>query len=325
MTERSRALLSRFDGRLALPLIAAPMFLVSGPELARAARRAGVIGSIPFPNARTLDVLEDWLAQMAAEGAGAAPFAANMVTHSSYDRLADEIALIQRYRPEIVITALGGPRPVVEAVHDYGGLVFADVNSIAFARKAAEAGVDGLVLVSAGAGGHTGDMSAFAFAPAVRAFFDGVVVLAGSVCDGRAIRAAEVLGADLAYMGTRFIAAAESLASDTYREMVIAAEFTDLVLSNALTGAHAYYLRASLERMGLDPDNLAKKDRPDFGQSQTSIKAWRDVWSAGHGVGLVTETRPAAEIIRQLTEEYREAVATPHGAARRAQMERVSP
>lgn len=304
MTARSRDLLSRFSGRMTLPLIAAPMFLVSGPELVGATRKAGVIGSFPFPNARTLDDLENWLQEVSSAPSDAAPFAANMVTHSSYDRLGAEIELIKRYKPDIVITALGGPKPVIEAVHSYGGLVFADVNSVKFARKAAESGVDGLVLVSAGAGGHTGDMAGFAFVPAVREFFDGVIVLAGSICDGRAVRAAEILGADLAYMGTPFIAAKESLATDEYRGMLIAAEFKDLVLSNALTGAHAYYLRASLEKMGLDVDNLGKKDRPDFTESQTSIKAWRDVWSAGHGVGLVKEARPAGDIISELKQQY---------------------
>jgi len=315
MTPRARNTLSRFTGRIRLPVIAAPMFLVSGPDLVRAVRREGVIASFPFPNARTLDVLETWLedacAERDADGAALAPFAANIITHSSYDRLGDELALIAKYKPDIVITALGGPKPVMDAVHGYGGLVFADVNSVPFARKAAAAGVDGLVLVSAGAGGHTGKMSGFAFVPEVRSFFDGVIALGGAVSDGRAVRAAEILGADFAYMGTPFIAAAESLATDEYRDMVVAAAFEDLVLSSALTGAEAYYLKASLAKMGYDPERLTAKDGPDFASSQTSIKAWRDVWSAGHGVGGVTRIMPAAEIIAAIERDYRTALTAP--------------
>ena len=308
-TEKSRALLKPHVDRMSLPLIAAPMFLVSGPDMAQAARREGVIGSFPFPNARTTDVLEHWLRQVSApEGESPmAPFAANMVTHSSYDRLGAELELLAAYKPEIVITALGGPRPVLDTVHSYGGLVFADVNSVSFARKAADAGADGLVLVSSGAGGHTGDMSAFAFVSAVRAFFDGVVVLAGGISTGRAVRAAEVLGADLAYMGTSLIAAEESLASSEYKSMVVDAVFEDLVLSNALTGANAYYLRKSLENAGIDPASLGEKSKPDFANSQRSIKAWRDVWSAGHGVGAVKSVRAMSDIISEVRNDYRAA------------------
>lgn len=302
---------------MGLPLIAAPMFLVSGPDLVRAAREAGVAASFPFPNARTLETLDAWLSAACGPGTEKlAPFAANMVTHRSYDRLPDELALLEKYRPEIVITALGGPKPVLETVHGYGGFVFADVNDVRFARKAAEAGADGLVLVSSGAGGHTGSMSAFAFLAAVREFFDGVIVLAGGVSDGRALRAAEVLGADFAYMGTRFIAATESLASPEYRDMVVAAEFSDLVRSNKLTGAYAYYLRASLEKMGYDPDAADREDGPDFSQSQNQIKAWRDVWSAGHGVGSVKSAEPVASIVERLRGEYDDAFKTPAFAER---------
>lgn len=318
MTPRSQQLLKRFKGRLSLPLIAAPMFLVSGVDLVAAARAEGVAASFPFPNARTLETLESWLARMSEAPNDHAPFAANMITHSSYDRLKEELRLIARYRPEIVITALGGPRPVLETVHDYGGLVFADVNSVAYARKAAEAGADGLVLVSSGAGGHTGSMSAFAFVSAVREFFDGVIVLAGGVTTGAAVRAAEVLGADLAYAGTVFIAAEESLADPLYRKMVTEAEMDDLVLSNKLTGAYAHYLKASLERAGVDLSELNDPDGPDFSNSQSSVKAWRDVWSAGHGVGAVKEVRPASAIIRALREEYEAALGAPAPFARSA-------
>ena len=312
MTEKSSALLSRFRDRLALPVIAAPMFLVSGPDLVRGVRREGVIGSFPFPLARTIEMLDEWLAKtFAGDDDALAPFAANMMTHSSYDRLDAELALLEKYRPDIVITALGGPKPVMPTVRGYGGLVFADVNSIDYARKAADAGVDGLVLVSAGAGGHTGDMTGFAFVSAVREFFDGVIVLGGGINTGRAVRAAEVLGADLAYVGTHFLGAEETIAHPAYRDFVVAAEFRDLILSSAITGANAYYLKASLERAGVDLDQVAGRGKPDFANSQKDIKAWRDLWSAGHGVGAVRAIRPAREIIAELIAGYDEAVAEP--------------
>lgn len=308
MTTKSRTLLSRFEGRVALPIIVAPMFLVSGPELARAVRREGIIGSFPFPLARTPEMLEEWLSATFTDTDGLAPFAANMITHSSYDRLSAEIEMLEKYKPEIVITALGGPKPIIPTVHGYGGLVFADVNSVEYARKAADAGVDGLVLVSAGAGGHTGEMGSFAFVSAVREFFDGIIVLGGGINTGRAIRSAEILGADLAYVGTHFLGADETLAHPDYRKFVVAAEFRDLVASSAITGANAYYLKASLERAGVDLDAVAGRGRPDFAESQKDIKAWRDLWSAGHGVGAVREIRPAKQIIDELKAGYAQAI-----------------
>jgi nitronate monooxygenase len=304
---------ARLKARMRLPAVVAPMFLVSGPALVAAARQAGLMASFPFPNARTIDVLDEWLAATQADAAQA-PFAANMLTHSTYGRFDAELELVARYRPDVVITALGGPGRVVDTVHDYGGAVFADVNSVKFARKAIEQGADGLVLVAAGAGGHTGSMSGFAFVTAVREFFDGPIMLGGSISHGRAIRAAEVLGADFAYMGTRFIAAEESLADAEYRDMLIAAEFEDLVLSDKLTGAPAHYLRASLERMGL-AEAAERQGGPDFADSENQVKAWRDVWSAGHGVGSVTHNETVADIAETLTAEYAAACATPTHAA----------
>ena len=293
---------------LALPVIVAPMFLVSGPKLVKACNREGVIGSFPFPNARTIETLDSWLDELRRDAdATGVPLAVNLTTHRSYDRLADEIALIASHKPEVVITALGGPDPVIDVVHAYGGKVIADVNSVRYARRAAEKGVDGLALVSAGAGGHTGNMAGFAFISEVREFFDGLIVLAGGIGTGGAIRAAEVAGADLCYMGTSFIAAEESIATDEYKEMLVKAGFDDLVLSDLLTGAKAYYLRSSLEKMGYDPDNMAAGTGFDMSNSQTQIKAWRDIWSAGHGVGSVTQVAPAAEIITTLKREYNEA------------------
>jgi nitronate monooxygenase len=299
--------------QLSLPLICAPMFLVSGPDLVIATCRNGVIGSFPAPNARPLDVLDAWMARVARElddarraepAARIAPWSINLVVHSSYDRLPAELELVQRHRPPIVITALGNPARVVDAVHAYGGLVLADVGSIAMARKAAQAGVDGLVLVSSGAGGHTGSVSPFVFVEAVRQFFDGIIVLAGGLCTGAAIRAAEIAGADLADIGTLFIAARESLAADDYRQMVVEAGVDDLVLTKAFTGASAYYLRRSIERAGLDPDNLSGKTSMNWGQSDTQLKAWKDIWSAGQSVAAVHRVESAGEIIARLRAEY---------------------
>jgi nitronate monooxygenase len=302
---------------MALPVVAAPMFLVSGPDLVLGACRAGVMGSFPAPNARSIDVLADWMARItsgldaaraADPTATIAPWAQNLVVHSTYDRLPAELELVDRFRPPVVITALGSPRAALEVVHGYGGLVFADVNSVELARKAAAAGVDGLALICAGAGGHTGSMAAFSFVPAVREFFDGILIVAGGICDGRGVRAAEVLGADLTYMGTRFIAARESLASPDYKQMVVDAKFGDLVLTDSFTGAPAYYLRASIERAGYDPKNLKPGQGMNLKGSEQKVKAWKDVWSAGQGVGMVTAIEPVAEIVDRLQRQYAAAV-----------------
>jgi nitronate monooxygenase len=312
--------LGALRARLSLPLICAPMFLVSGPELVIAACRNGVIGSFPAPNARPLAVLEAWMAQVSGEldaaeradpAARIAPWSINLVVHSSYDRLPAELELVQQYRPPIVITALGSPARIVEAVHGYGGQVFADVGSVAMARKAAQAGVDGLILVSSGAGGHTGSVSPFVFVAAVRQFFDGIVVLAGGLCSGAAIRAAEVAGADLADIGTLFIAARESLACDDYRQMVVEAGVDDLVLTKAFTGASAYYLRRSIERSGLDPAQLSGKTAMDWSNSDSQLKAWKDIWSAGQSVAAVQRVESAADIIARLRAEYAASLAMP--------------
>jgi nitronate monooxygenase len=312
--------LGALRSRLSLPLICAPMFLVSGPDLVIAACRNGVIGSFPAPNARPLETLDAWMGRVAGELADArrtdpsariAPWSVNLVVHSSYDRLLAELELVQRHQPPIVITALGSPARVVDAVHAYGGLVFADVGSVAMARKAAQAGVDGLILVSSGAGGHTGSVSPFVFVAAVRQFYDGIVVLAGGLCSGAAIRAAEVAGADLADIGTLFIAARESLAPDDYRQMVVDAGVDDLVLTKAFTGASAYYLRASILRSGLDPDNLSGKSAMDWSKSDTQLKAWKDIWSAGQSAAAVHRVESAAEIIARLRAEYLQSIHLP--------------
>lgn len=298
------------QGKLKLPLIAAPMFLVSGPDLVVAACQEGIVGSFPTPNARTPAILDEWLDDVAnrlADVPDAGPLAANLVVHPSNDRLEDDLALVEKYKVPLVITALGSPRKVVDRVHAYGGAVFADVNSVRFARKAVDAGVDGLVLVAAGAGGHTGNMTGFAFVPAVREFFDGTIVLGGGIGDGRAIKAAEVLGADLAYMGTRFIATNESLAHSDYRQMLVDSTIDDLILTNAVTGVHANWLRQSLITAGMNPNALEKDPDVNFTDPQSGVKRWANTWSAGHGVGVIDRVESVQSLVGQLHREYQSA------------------
>jgi nitronate monooxygenase len=294
-----------FADRLKVPAIAAPMFLVSGPDLVVAACKAGMAAAFPAPNARSIDELEAWMARLNAEiSPQDAPWVLNIVAHQSYGRLEAELDLIIRYKPALVITALGSPRRVVDAVHSYGGLILADVINVSFARKCVQAGVDGLVLVCAGAGGHTGQLSPFAFVPAVRAFFDGPLVVGGAVGSGQAIRALEVLGADLAYVGTPFIAAAESLAPAAYKDMVVAATHEDLVQTNAVTGVRANWLRASLAAAGIDPAAV-REDGPVFSDPSAAFRRWKDTWSAGQGVDAVERIEPAAAIVERLIRHYK--------------------
>lgn len=310
--------------RMRLPAIVAPMFLISGPELVLAACRAGMIGAFPAPNARTPDILDEWLTQITAALTPAdAPWAANLVMHSSYARRQEDLELVVRHRAPIVITALGSPRDAVAAVHAYGGLVFADVNSVEFAAKAASTGVDGLVLVAAGAGGHTGQLTGFAFVDAVREFWDGAIVLGGGISTGRGVRAAEVLGADFAYLGTRFIATRESLASDAYRDMLVASSAADIVCSAAITGVPANWLRPSLVAGGYDVESLAAAKPVDFGMPQEGAKPWKNVWSAGQGVGVIREVVGVADLVAQLAQEYAAACTLPPGCPLRTQPDTV--
>jgi nitronate monooxygenase len=304
MPDNKHSARARFDklrSTLRLPVVVAPMFLVSGPDIVIAAARARVIGSFPAPNARSIDVFAEWVEQISA---ATETWAQNLIVHSTYERLDAELEILRQYKPPVVITALGNPARVIDAVHEWGGLVIADVNSVDLARKAAAAGADGLALVAAGAGGHTGQMAGFAFVPAVREFFDGILILAGAIGDGRAVRAAEVLGADLCYMGTRFIASEESIAFETYKQMIVDSDFSDLILSNSFTGAEAYYLRQSIIAAGLDPDALVSKGKMDLSGSESRVKAWKDIWSAGQGIGTVHAVQPVAHIIEQLDAEY---------------------
>lgn len=304
----------RLKGDLRLPLIAAPMFLVSGPDLVLAACRSGIVGAFPAPNARTSEIFAEWL-QTIREGLGdrGRPWAVNLVMHKSYARRDSDLEMTVEAKPPLVITALGSPRDAVEAVHSYGGLVLADVNSVEFARKAVDAGADGLVLVSAGAGGHTGQIAGFAFVDAVRRFFDGPLVLGGSISTGRAVRAAEVLGADMAYMGTRFIATRESLASDDYKDMLVGAGPSDIVCSPAITGVPANWLKPSLLAAGYDADNLETGKKPNFDDPHQGVKAWKHVWSAGQGVGTIDQVQAVAELVDQLAGEYQAACREPAG------------
>jgi nitronate monooxygenase len=294
--------------RLRLPAIAAPMFLVSGVDMVLAACKAGIIGSFPANNARSLEELDAWMATIASTlPADAPPWAMNIMVHRSYARWEEELELVLKHRPPIVITALGSPSAVVDAIHGYGGLVYADVNSLTFAHKAAATGVDGLILVAAGAGGHTGPISGFAFAPAVREWFEGTIVLGGGIGSGQAIRAAQMLGADLAYLGTRLIACEESLAVPGYKQMLVEASAEDIVTSAALTGMPANWLKASLLAAGYDAEGLKAKAEINLGRPEDAAKRWRDVWSAGHGAGQVKAVEPLATIVDKLAAEYAQA------------------
>ena len=289
--------------QLRLPVIVAPMFLVSGPDLVIASSNAGLIGSFPGPNARTIERLEGWMHQINSSTSN--PWAFNMITHKTYDRFEDELDLIKKFQPKIVITALGSPERVIEVVHGYGGKVIADVNNINFARRCAEMNVDGMALICHGAGGHTGHLSPFSFSAYVREFFDGLIVLAGSISTGQHIQAAQLLSADLCYMGTRFISAQESNAVDEYKTMIINSTYDDLRMTNLFTGAQAYYLKDSIINNNLDPDNLdTNKDGFNVSASQDKIKAWKDIWSAGQGVGLIKNIESVESIVKKLESEF---------------------
>ena len=292
-----------FIDKLRLPVIVAPMFLVSGPDLVIASSNAGLIGSFPGPNARTTEELEKWMQQI--NDSTSNPWAFNMIAHRTYDRFEDELELIKKFQPEIVITALGSPERVIGIVHSYGGKVIADVNNINFARRCAEMNVDGMALICHGAGGHTGHLSPFSFTAYVREFFDGLIVLAGSISTGDHIKAAKLLNADLCYMGTRFISAKESNAVDEYKSMLINSNYEDLRLTNLFTGADAYYLKDSIIKNNLDPDNLeSNHDGFNVSGSQEKIKAWKNIWSAGQGVGLIKKIESVESIVEELEAEF---------------------
>ncbi len=306
----SNEILFSIKKRLKLPAVVAPMFLVSGPDAVIQSCKEGLMGSFPGPNARTIDDLRSWFEIIDTKlNQEDAPWAFNMITHNSYGRFDQEITLVEEFKPKLVITALGGPHRVTQQVHAYGGLVFADVNSPSFAKKAIDRGADGLVLVCTGAGGHTGEYALMPFLDEVRSFFDGPIMVGGGISNGRSIRAAETLGIDFAYIGTRFLAAQETLISDAYRQMVWDSKMEDLIQSRAITGALGNWMRASVEASGLSLDDTKKIAKIDFsGDMHAGSKAWKTVWSAGQGVGNVRKPETIKEIIDILKKEYQAAV-----------------
>jgi nitronate monooxygenase len=303
-----------FEGRLSVPAIAAPMFLVSGPDLVVEACRAGVVGTFPALNQRTTEGYESWLTEIetrlaAAESGsqrGPAPFGVNLIVHRTNTRLRDDLEATVRHRVPLVITSLGAVSDIVDAVHSYGGTVLHDVINLRHAEKALEAGVDGLIAVAAGAGGHAGTLSPFAFVAELRAMTHKLIALSGSISHGREIAAARLLGADFAYLGTRFIATRESLADEAYKSMLVASAAKDVVYTPAISGVHANFLRASIEAAGLDPDNLPTGTKLDMGHEH---KAWKTIWSAGQGTGSITDVPTTAELCARLAREYEDALA----------------
>lgn len=292
---------------LRLPVLVAPMFLISGPDLVIAAGKAGLMAALPTPNARTIEDLQAWLPRIASELTEAGRpgmWAINMIVHRTYDRYEAELDLICEYKPRIVVTALGSPARPLRRVHAYGGAVFADVITPEQARKAMDGGADGLILVAQGAGGHTGRFSPFAFVEEVRSFWDGPLVLGGAVGGSRAIRAALSLGADFAYMGTHFIAAPETFVTDDNRDMLVRARMSDIVTTAAVSGVPANWMGESLERAGFTPELLEIKAKIDFSNLHGDSKAWKTIWGAGQAVGSVRAIQSVAEIVEDLCAAY---------------------
>jgi nitronate monooxygenase len=305
------------DG-LTLPVIGAPMFIVSGPELVIAQCKAGIVGSFPALNARPAHVLDEWLARITRElgefrsanpDRKIAPFAVNQIAHASNDRLLHDVDVCAKHEVPIIITSLRAPREVVERVHAYGGIVLHDVTTIRHAKKALDEGVDGLILVCAGAGGHAGTISPFALVREVRRFYDGAIVLSGAISHGSAVLAAQAIGADLAYIGTRFIASAEANAKPEYKQMLVESSAADIVYTSYFSGVHGNYLKQSIRAAGLDPDNLpvGEKGKMSFASDRERPKAWRDIWGSGQGIGAIDDVPPVAEIVERLRREYDEA------------------
>tara|TARA_R110002012_G_scaffold272741_2_gene458493 strand:+ start:1242 stop:2201 length:960 start_codon:yes stop_codon:yes gene_type:complete len=313
-------MLTQLTASTTLPVIGSPMFIISGPELVIAQCQAGIIGAFPALNARPAEALREWLEKITTTLANynarhpqqpAAPFAVNQIVHPTNDRLEHDIALCAEFKVPLIITSLHAPNRVVEQVHAYGGLVFHDVTTLRHAKKAIDAGVDGLILVCQGAGGHAGRLNPFAFVAEVRQFYEGPLVLAGAITKGEQIVAAQALGVDLVYMGTRFIATQEANAQAAYKQMVLEATAGDIVYTNLFTGVHGNYLRQSIELAGLDPDALPESDKTAmrYGSGGSSkAKAWRDIWGAGQGVGGVHTRNSVAEEVATLREDYQKAL-----------------
>ena len=307
-----------FD-RLRLPVIASPLFIISNPNLVIEQCKAGIVGSFPALNARPGPVLEEWLERITGElaayddahpDAPSAPFAVNQIVHKSNDRLQHDVEMCVKYKVPIVITSLGARKDVNDAIHAYGGIVLHDVIDQKFARKAVEKGADGLILVCAGAGGHAGTQSPFALVQETREWFDGPIILSGSIATGNAILAAQALGADLAYIGSAFIATEEANAVESYKQAIVDSNAGDIVYSNLFTGVHGNYLRSSIEAAGMDPDNLPESDPSamNFGSGgNTGAKAWKDIWGSGQGVGAIKQITSTATFVQKLTAEYESA------------------
>jgi nitronate monooxygenase len=306
--------------KLRLPVIASPLFIISNPDLVLAQCKAGVVGSFPALNARPAEVLDEWLARITEELAAydrahpdepAAPFAVNQIVHKSNDRLEHDVAACVKYRVPVVITSLGARPDLNDAIHSYGGIVLHDVISIEHAHKAIERGADGLIAVAAGAGGHAGALSPFALLQEIRAWWDGPLALSGSIANGSAIFAAQAAGADLAYIGSAFIATDEANATDAYKRAIVDAKAEDILYTNYFTGVLGNYLKPSIRNAGLDPAALPQADpsKMNFGSGTDTKKAWKDIWGCGQGIGAVSDVLPTAALVARLAEEYEAAVA----------------
>ncbi|MQR00898.1 NAD(P)H-dependent flavin oxidoreductase [Glaciimonas soli] len=304
---------------LRLPVIGSPMFIASGPALVAAQCKAGIVGAFPALNARPADQLDVWLTQLQTELATyqaenpttkVGPIAVNQIIHQSNDRLAQDVAMCVKHQVPIIISSLRAPpKEMMDAIHSYGGIVLHDVISIRHAEKALEAGVDGLILVASGAGGHAGPLSPFALVGEVRKFYNGTIALSGAIATGDAILAAQAMGADLAYIGSRWLATKESNIDETYRQAIVESTAGDIVYTNLFTGVHGNYLKKSIVNAGLDPDNLpdADKSKMNFGSGGNAAKAWRDIWGAGQGVGLMDDIPTVAAMVDRLESEYQAA------------------
>jgi nitronate monooxygenase len=307
--------------RLRLPVIASPLFIISGPDLVIAQCKAGIVGSFPSLNARPISMLDEWLARITEELAAwdkanpdmpSAPFAVNQIVHRTNNRLDEDLALCEKYKAPIIITSLGAREELNQAVHGWGGITLHDVINDKHAHKAIEKGADGLIPVAAGAGGHAGALSPFALIQEIRQWFDGPVALSGSIANGRAILAAQAMGADLAYIGSAFIATKEANAVQGYKDMIVESSGEDIVYSNLFTGVHGNYLRPSIVRAGMDPDNLPVSDPSamNFGSGgNQEAKAWKDIWGCGQGIGAIDQILSAGELVAKFAEEYEAAKA----------------
>ncbi len=310
---------NQLKDKLTMPVIGAPLFLVSGPDLVIAQCKAGIVGSFPALNARPQHVLDEWIVRIKTElaeyqeqnpDAKVAPFAVNQICHGSNDRLMQDMETCVKHEVPIIITSLRPPSEIVDAAHSYGGLVFHDVINVRHAQKAAEQGVDGLILVCAGAGGHAGALSPFALVREVKEWFDGTIILSGSIGDGHSVASAIALGADYAYLGTRFIATEEANADQGYKKMLEESAASDIVYSSLFTGVSGNYLKPSIKNAGLDPDNLpdADKSAMNFGSGgNTDSKAWKDIWGSGQGIGGIKDSPSVAELVGRIKSEYEQA------------------